>query len=126
MLDRVLGGVCGGIGKYLGIDGWWLRIAFIALALTTFSFAAPAYLVLWVLIPAQSLAEIPPIGDDTAIRYAQPEAVLLLGAGAIAIGIFTLIQINGVLQGFNGDLIAPGMLLVVGLALLIKQIGGRS
>lgn len=31
--DKVLAGVCGGLGKYLGVDPVWLRIAFVALAL---------------------------------------------------------------------------------------------
>lgn len=31
--DRMLAGVCGGVGEYLGIDPTLVRIAFVALAL---------------------------------------------------------------------------------------------
>lgn len=31
--DRVLAGVCSGLGDYLGIDPLWIRIAFVALSL---------------------------------------------------------------------------------------------
>ena len=124
--DRIFGGVCGGIGNYLGIDGWWLRIALVALAITTFGFGVLTYVLLWLLIPGAGLAELAPIGGDRPARYPQPETVLLIGAGAIAVGVVVLIQINGVFQGFNGDLIVPGMLLAVGLVILVKQIGGQA
>jgi len=86
MLNRVLGGICGGIGSYLGISAWWVRGAFIALMLTNFAFGLLLYILLWLLIPAQTLSDLPPIlhpGEPRTPRYAKPEGMLLLGAGAI-------------------------------------------
>jgi phage shock protein PspC (stress-responsive transcriptional regulator) len=125
MLDRVLGGVCGGMASYLGVEGWWLRILWIALAFTTPLIAVFCYMMLWFMIPGQTLAGIPAIGAAQTPRYPQPETILLLGFGTVGIGVLTLVQINGGFQGFNGDLIAPILLLLLGVILLIRQIGGR-
>ncbi len=128
MLDRVLGGVCSGIGSYLGISGWWVRAAFVALALTSFLFALLLYLLLWMILPSQTLDDLPPIlhpGEPRTPRYAQPETMLILGTVAIGVGIIVLVQNTGVLQAPQGDLLAPGMLLLIGMVLLLKQVRGR-
>ncbi len=129
MLDRVLGGVCGGIGAYLGVSGWWARLAFIILTLTTPAFGMLLYILLWLIIPGQTLADLPPIlhpGQPRTPRYARPETMLILGATAILTGIVVLIQGTGVLQRAHGDLLAPGMLLLIGLALLMKHGRGAA
>lgn len=33
--NRIVGGVCGGIGEYLGIDAKYVRITFVALTVIT-------------------------------------------------------------------------------------------
>src|SRR5450631_3719748 len=108
MLDRILGGVCGGIGSYLGISGWWVRLAALALALTWLPVAVFTYFLLWLLIPGQSFADLPPIlhpGEAREPRYARPEAMLILGALAILIGIVVLTQNTHLLDGPKGDLL---------------------
>lgn len=55
--NKVLGGVCGGIGAYFNIDPIWIRIGFVA-ALFLFGTGPLLYLILWVIIPqAASTAE---------------------------------------------------------------------
>ena len=49
--DRVIAGVCGGIGARLGIDATIVRIAFVALALAWVG--VPLYLLGWILLPQQ-------------------------------------------------------------------------
>ncbi|TYP98215.1 phage shock protein C (PspC) family protein [Tenacibaculum adriaticum] len=54
--DKFLGGVCSGLGHYLGIDAIWIRLAFILL--TASGFSPLAYIILWILLPeAKSTAE---------------------------------------------------------------------
>lgn len=48
--DRILGGVCSGIGHYFGVSPVWLRLAFAA-ALLFFGTGAMLYIILWVIIP---------------------------------------------------------------------------
>lgn len=55
--DKVLGGVCSGIGQYFGIDPVWLRIA-LALLLVFAGTGFLLYLILWIAIPeAKTTAE---------------------------------------------------------------------
>ena len=129
MLDRVLGGVSGGIGTYLGISGWWIRLGFIALTLTSFGFGILSYTLLWMLLPGQTLDEVPPFlpaGHAPEPRYARPETMLMLGALAILVGGVVLAQGTGIFQGPQGDLLAPVMLFLVGLTLLLKHFRGRA
>jgi phage shock protein C len=48
--DRVIGGVCGGLGRYLQIDPVLLRIAAVALALSG-GLGVLAYIIAWIVIP---------------------------------------------------------------------------
>ncbi len=57
--DAVIGGVCSGLSAYFGLsDPVWIRLIFILLALISFGFWVPAYLLLWILVPpARTAAE---------------------------------------------------------------------
>ncbi|MCS6917606.1 MAG: PspC domain-containing protein [Chitinophagales bacterium] len=48
--DRVIGGVCSGIGAYFGLDPVWLRLAFV-IAVIVFGTGILLYLVLWIIMP---------------------------------------------------------------------------
>lgn len=50
--NRVLGGVCSGLGWYLGIDPVWIRIIFVVLAFISGTTLALIYIVLWIIVPA--------------------------------------------------------------------------
>jgi phage shock protein PspC (stress-responsive transcriptional regulator) len=55
--NRVIGGVCGGVGAYFGIDPVWLRIAFVIMFFA-FGTGPFIYFILWVVIPkAKTTAE---------------------------------------------------------------------
>ena len=53
--DRVLGGVCGGLGEYLGLDPTIIRLIFILLALLG-GHGILLYLILWLVIPPAPVA----------------------------------------------------------------------
>ncbi len=48
--NKVLGGVCGGIGAYFNIDPVWIRVAFV-IALFLFGSGPLLYIILWIVIP---------------------------------------------------------------------------
>jgi phage shock protein PspC (stress-responsive transcriptional regulator) len=55
--DHVIGGVCSGIGHYIGVDPVWLRIAF-AISFFVFGSGFLIYIILWIAIPeAKTAAE---------------------------------------------------------------------
>lgn len=53
--DRVLGGVCGGLGNLLAINAWWVRGFFVLLSLITLGAFSLLYLGLWIILPQESL-----------------------------------------------------------------------
>lgn len=56
--DRMIGGVCGGLGKYFGIDPTLVRILFIFGAFLGLPGAlALVYLVMLILVPQEQLPE---------------------------------------------------------------------
>lgn len=57
--DAVIGGVCSGLAAYFGFqETVWMRLIFILLAIVSFGFWVPAYILLWILVPpARSAAD---------------------------------------------------------------------
>jgi len=59
--NRMLGGVCAGLGEYLNVDPVVIRVLFVIL---TFLYGASllVYLIMWILVPEapQSAVETPP------------------------------------------------------------------
>lgn len=121
LLNRVFGGVCGGLGAYLGVSAWWVRAAFIALAVTIPGLGVLLYVLLWLIMPTQLLSDLLPIGVEQP-RIARPETTLLLGAGVILVGVTALAYNLNILSGVKGDLLIPAMLFLIGLALLSRQL----
>ncbi len=52
--DRMLGGVCGGLAQYLGVDSTLVRLGFVLLTLAGVS--PILYLILWVVMPSDQAA----------------------------------------------------------------------
>ncbi|GAB4474747.1 MAG: hypothetical protein Kow00124_15050 [Anaerolineae bacterium] len=48
--EKMIGGVCGGLAHYLGIDPVLVRLIFVALTLAN-GIGAVLYLILWLLLP---------------------------------------------------------------------------
>jgi Putative stress-responsive transcriptional regulator len=57
--DSVVAGVCSGLAAYFGIqDPVWMRLIFVLLGFASFGFWAPAYVLMWILVPpAKSAAD---------------------------------------------------------------------
>ncbi len=51
--ERVLAGVCGGLGRYLGVDPVWVRLGWVLLTLASFWVGVLAYLAAALLIPEE-------------------------------------------------------------------------
>ena len=48
--ERILGGVCGGLGEYFGMDPTLIRLAWILFSLV-FGSGVLAYILAWIIIP---------------------------------------------------------------------------
>ena len=52
--DKVLGGVCGGIADYLGLDPTLVRAGYLILSIVSAAFPGIlVYLILWIIMPEQ-------------------------------------------------------------------------
>ena len=61
--DRIVAGVCSGLGRYLGVDPVLIRVAFAILTVLTWGAALLAYPVMWFLMPDEPT---PPTQDRPA------------------------------------------------------------
>ena len=52
--DRKLGGVCGGIGEYLGVDPTVIRIIYIVVTLLSAGIGVFAYILMWLVVPKKA------------------------------------------------------------------------
>jgi len=77
------------------------------------------YVLTWLIMPAPTLADQP--GADRP-RLARPESTLLLGAGLVAIGALALASNLSFLHAPGGDLVAPILLVLIGVTAFIRQI----
>jgi phage shock protein C len=51
--DRLIGGVCGGLGEFFGMDPVWFRLLFFILGLPGGLPGVLPYLILWAIIPLE-------------------------------------------------------------------------
>ncbi|MGB0388589.1 MAG: PspC domain-containing protein [Ardenticatenaceae bacterium] len=65
--DQMLGGVCGGLAEYLGVDSTWVRLLFVLAGLFSGT-GVLLYLALWVIVP------LPPIQEAFVERSFVEEA----------------------------------------------------
>ena len=52
--NRVIAGVCGGLGEFFGISAFWFRLLFVLLLLPGGLPGLVPYIVLWVIVPKES------------------------------------------------------------------------
>ncbi len=56
--DRLLAGVCAGLGDYLGVDATIVRLVFVLSVFLTFSTSLFVYLVFWLIIPEEPAGQV--------------------------------------------------------------------
>ena len=49
--NRVIAGVCGGLGEFFGISAFWFRLAFLLLLLPGGLPGILPYIIMWIIIP---------------------------------------------------------------------------
>jgi phage shock protein C len=109
--ERLVAGVCGGVGRYLGVDPVLLRIAFIILALAN-GLGVIAYVVAWVAIPEER-------PDQPAGPAAEPRREtgrLVLGGSLVVLGLVLLLDR---LAPDLDELFWPVAVVAVGVAVML-------
>ena len=112
-LDRVLGGVAGGLGRYFGLDPVLLRIAFVVLAFAGGG-GVLLYVVCWIAIPeekeGEDLGSVPPAGADT-LR-------LVAGGTLIVLGVLLLLNLS---IPHVAKYLWPLALIAIGVGVLVQS-----
>lgn len=132
MTDRVFGGVGGGIGAYVGLNPLWVRLLFVILVPVTMGYALLLYLLLWLVMPAETLDDLPPLTPVKPGEATPPAAPprgssigqVTLGVAVMLIGVVFLAFASGVLPVLPGDLFWPVAALTIGAALIWRQVRG--
>jgi len=142
--DRVIGGVCGGLGEYFELDPVFLRVALVLLAFVG-GLGVVLYLAAWVLMPTRSKAALPPrqalrdnLGDISerteqfiegaraplrpgADRQAPIPRPYLAGGILVALGLLLFLYMLGLLSWLKPAPLLAIILILIGLALLVGR-----
>lgn len=146
--DRMLGGVCGGLGDYLGIDTTFVRV-FFALLFFGSGVGFLIYVALWIIAPSESSAyadksleenlkdsaqnfseRVQTVGEEfgQALRTPHPKAGLIVGIALIILGGLLFVENLGVpwLGWLSFDILWPVLLIVGGGVLILRRTQGVS
>ncbi len=114
--DRVIGGVAGGIGAYVGIDPVIVRLVFVVLALAGGG-GILAYIIAWIVVP-----EAPEDGAPVLERTTSSTPML---AGLVLIALGGLLLVDQLLPAFSWRYVGPVLLIVFGGLLLAQRATDR-
>ena len=117
--NKLLAGVCGGIGEYFGIDPTIVRIIWLICTLPG-GIGIVAYIICWVAMPARTTNHVSLFEDDqyTASTGDEEKSKRILGIALIIIGAVFLL--DRVFLWFDLNIIIPLGIIVVGLIILIN------
>ena len=134
--DVIIGGVCAGLGKYLGLDPVLVRIFFVLLTLVGGS-GVLVYFILWMVMPREDQVE--PQGDlgdrlsgvrDEAVASArQPgRGSLYIGVALVAMGLYAILKLLDIpwLVWMQDKYLLPALLVIGGAALLWRALRGNK
>lgn len=117
--DRVVGGVCGGIARYLDIDPVLLRVAAAALALSG-GLGVLAYVVAWVVIPEADDTE----PERTTTPAERHSVAIVVGAALVGLGVLLLAR--QWLPWFGAQAFWPLVVVATGVVVLVSARKPRS
>jgi phage shock protein C len=140
--DYMIGGVCGGLGRYFKIDPTLVRLAFVLLTLAGGS-GVLVYFILWIVMPREDIPNMQTnmdsqefsrranlMGQEMQQMVTQPNtrAVKFIGIALVVLGIVYLVQNLNIpwLMWFNDRLLWPVLIIVVGGLLLARAFKKNS
>jgi len=116
---RILGGVCAGLARHIGIDPIIVRVAFVAAA-TAGGVGVAVYLLAWVFIPAGDAPATP-----VWLRTSRGTIEIAVGIAFLALSVLLTFRAFGLL--FSDVIVWPLVLVAAGAALLWRQwLGGGA
>lgn len=140
--DQMIGGVCGGLGRYLKIDANIIRLLFVLLGLGNGA-GLILYLALWVILPYEGEGEagasntvhsgadeiaqrMRAMGEDVQHAFRQPNSKTgaLVGGGLIILGLIFLVDNLNLpwLRWLRFDVMWPVLIIALGAVMIWRQL----
>jgi phage shock protein C len=117
--DRMIGGVCGGLGRYLNLDSTLVRLAFVLFTLAGGA-GVLIYLILLIVMPLDSTSHVGVNYTPADDGERQRRTSMLVGGGLILVGLWYLLgHIPGLAWLSLGNL-WPLLLIAVGVSIIIN------
>lgn len=113
-VDRVFGGVCGGLAGSLPVNAWVLRLLFITLTIVTVGLAGLVYVALWWLMPQESL-----ISD---VRVSAGRALLMIAVIVASVGLWIGALTNSLTTDTGVNLYGYLVALLFSVIFLLRQL----
>ena len=97
--NKMIGGVCGGLADFTGIDATFIRLAWVVMTIITSGGGVLAYLALWMLLPVGTVAagQVSP-----AVISLNEKNVIRAAYVLIGLGVLWLLSNIGILGGLWG------------------------
>lgn len=111
--DRVIAGVCGGLGHYFNLDPVLVRVGFVALTLAAGA-GILIYILAAIILPEASLEEDHARSDVATVSQGR----LIFGGLLILVGAFLLMR--EIFPWFSDQVIWATVLIALGLAVVLK------
>ena len=112
--DHVLGGVCGGLGRYLGLDAVLLRLAFVLL-LFAGGVGILIYVLAWIVIPEEQP------GDELGEAHVHTSGGAGGAFGFLLVAIGAVLLVHAVVPDWiDHRYVWPVLVIVLGLVLMAR------
>ena len=128
--DKMLAGVCGGVAEYLNLDPVWVRLLFVLLLFAS-GIGAPIYLVLWVIMPRETVLgesgstvlqdNFDDLSQTVSSKVGRLNRPSTIGTILILFGIYFLLSQLGWLNWLNGVVFWSIALIGGGVYLLMRR-----
>jgi len=146
--DRMLGGVCSGLGNYLGIDITLVRL-FFALLFFGSGIGLLAYIALWIIMPSETSPQashsfeenfkesgknfgsrVQMVGEEfgEAVRTPHPKAGVIIGIALVFLGSILFVENLNIhwLRWISFDILWPVLLIIGGVVVIQRRTQGVS
>lgn len=122
--DAMIGGVCGGLAEYLGIDSAIVRVIFAVMMLAG-GVGVLAYFLAWIIVPEARFEQNGPEdyqgGERKSMELSSDKVRMIIGLGFIGLGV--LFFINQFVPWFTFEIFWPAVLIMIGALILLKGRG---
>jgi phage shock protein PspC (stress-responsive transcriptional regulator) len=120
--NKVIGGVCGGLGDYFDVDATLIRLIAVVGAFASFGAAALGYLLIWVIVPQDfEAAEASTVASGAPPTPRPGSKWRVYAPGIVLVVIGALLLIREYVYWFSFIDLWPILLVLIGLLLILRN-----